>query len=202
MDRVHNKTIEAFNKFAEQYSDFSFLNLLQYELNRFIALMPQNGKILDVGCGSGRDVQYFLDYNLEPIGVDASEKLIQEAQKRVPDGSFEKMDMLDLKFEQRTFDGVWALDSISYIEKKIIPKLLKEFNKVLKPNGILFVSVRLGEGEKLISHEKVGKEEIFICFYNQQEIEELVKEADFEILNSYTEEGEHFTWINIFARKK
>lgn len=202
MDGVYNKTIETFNKFAEQYADFSFLNLLQYELNRFIALMPKNGKILDVGCGSGRDVQYFLDYDLQPIGIDASQELIKEAKKRVPDGIFEKMDMLDLKFEKLNFDGIWALDSISYLEKKLIPKLLKEFNKILKPNGILFISVRQGEGEKLISHEKLGKEEILISFYSQLEIEDLLKQADFEILNSYIEDGEHFTWLNIFAKKK
>ncbi len=88
MDSDYKKTIEAFNKFAEQYADFTFSNLLQYELNRFIALIPKNAKILDVGCGSGRDVHYFLEYFLKPIGLDASEDLINEAKKRVPEGSF------------------------------------------------------------------------------------------------------------------
>ncbi len=112
------------------------------------------------------------------------------------------MDMLNLDFEPFLFDGIWALDSVSYIKKDLILKVLKSFNKILKQNGILFISVRKGKGEKIIKYEKVGKEEIFICFYEQIEVEELLKQANFEILNSYTEEGEHFTWINIFAKKK
>ena len=202
MDSSYNNTIESFNKFAEQYADFTFLNLLQYELNRFIALIPKNAKILDVGCGSGRDVHYFIDYKLTPIGIDASEELIKEAKKRVPEGNFLKMDMLNLSFEPFKFDGIWALDYISYIKKDSIPEILNNFNKILKQEGILFISVRQGEGEKLISHEKLNKEEILIHFYSQLEIEDLIKQANFEILNSYLEEGEHFTWINIFSKKK
>ena len=71
-------TIEAFNNFAEQYADFTFSSILQYELNRFIAFLPKDAKILDLACGSGRDVQYFLDYNYEVIGIDASENMIKD----------------------------------------------------------------------------------------------------------------------------
>lgn len=198
----NQKTIETFNKFAEQYADFTFANLLQYELNRFIALLPKNTSILDVGCGSGRDVQYFLDEGFNPIGIDASEKLIEECKKRVKQGSFKVMNMLSLDFEKESFDAIWALDAIPYLEKKQVLQALKQFSKVLKKSGIIFISVRKGEGEKLFRHEKLGKEEILISFFSQIEIEELLKEAGFEILNSYTEEGEHFNWINIFAKRK
>jgi len=202
MDSAYNNTIKTFNKFAEQYSNFTFLNLLQYELNRFIALLPQEAKILDVGCGSGRDVHYFLDYKLNPIGIDASPELIKECKKRVPEGNFLQMDMLNLTFQPFFFDGIWALDAISYINKNSISEILKNFNKILKQGGILYISVRQGSGEKIIKHEKLNKEEILINFYSQPEIEDLLKQANFEILNSYLEEGEHFIWINIFAKKK
>ena len=195
------KVIEAFNQFAEKYADSTFSNLLQYELNRFIALLPKNGSLLDVGCGSGRDVHYFLDENLKVVGVDASEKLIMEAKKKVESGDFRVMNMLDLSFDEG-FDGVWALDVVSYLSKDKILDVLKQFSKVLKESGILFISVRKGEGEKLVRHEKLGKEEVLISFFGQNELEGLLKKSGFEILNSNVEEGEHFTWINMFAKKK
>ena len=137
MNSSYNGTIEAFNKFAEQYADFTFDNLLQYELNRFIALVPKNDKILDIGCGSGRDVHYFLDYKLQPIGIDASQEIIKEAKKRVPEGNFVHMDMLNLKFTPFEFDGIWALDSISYLKKDLIPEILLNLNKILKQEFII-----------------------------------------------------------------
>lgn len=193
--------IEAFNRFAEQYADFTFQNnILQYELNRFISLVPRNAVILDLGCGSGRDVQYFMDYNLDVTGVDASEKLIYEARKRVS-GKFIVMDMTNLNFEDGIFDGIWAQDSISYITKKELEKVFEKLNLILKNEGMLFISVRKGEDEKLIRHENLGKEQIFTSFFNKDELEEMLKKNGFEILNSYTQKGEEYTWINIFAKK-
>ncbi len=198
---MNSTIIEVFNKFAEQYADFTFQNnILQYELNRFISLVPKNGVILDLGCGSGRDVQYFMDYNLDVVGVDASEKLIHEAKKRV-NGKLMVMDMMELNFNDGIFDGVWAQDSISYITKKELEKVFEKLNLILKNDGMLFISVRKGEGERLIRHEELGKEQIFTCFFNKDELEEMLKGKRFEILDSCIQKGEEHTWINIFAKK-
>jgi ubiquinone/menaquinone biosynthesis C-methylase UbiE len=196
---MNKNVIDSFNKFAEQYADFTFENLLQYELNRFISLLPKNGKILDAGCGSGRDVQYFLDEEFDAIGIDASEKLIEAAKKKI-DGEFKIMDISNLDFDENNFDGIWALDSVSYLDE--VNNALKEFNRVLKKEGILFISVREGEGEILFEHEKLGKKEIKILCFTKKEFEDILKKFGFEILNSYIEEGEHFKWINVFAKKQ
>jgi len=195
------ETIEAFNSFAEQYVDSTFSNILQYELNRFIAFLPKNAKILDLACGSGRDVQYFLDYNLNPIGIDASKKMIEEAKKKVPNGEFKVMNIESMKFKKDTFDGIWALDAISYVEKKEVNKVVKTLNNILKESGIVFVSVRKGEDEKIIEYEKLGKSQIKVSFFSQEELESLFIRSSFTILNSFTQEGQDFAWINIYARK-
>jgi len=198
---MNKEIIASFNRFAEQYADISFNNLLQYELNRFISLLPKNARVLDAGCGSGRDVQYFLDEGLNAVGIDASEKLIESAKKRVENGKFKIMDISNMEFEEGEFDGIWALDSISYLDENEISAALEEIGRVIKNNGILFVSVREGKGKIFFRHEKLGKEEIPILCFNQNELEDCCREAGFEILNSYVEEGEHFKWINIFAKK-
>ena len=128
--------------------------------------------------------------------------MINEAKKRVPGGSFKVMCFESLNFKNESFGGVWALDALSYAEKKDMPKILESINKVLKKEGVVFSSVRQGDGEQIIKHEKLGKSEIKISFFQQQELENLFTEAGFEILNSFTQDGEDFTWINIYAKKK
>ena len=192
--------IESFNKFAEQYADITFLNILQYELNRFISLIPREGKVLDLGCGGGRDVQYFADFKLEAVGIDASIKLIDEAKKRV-NGNFEVMDMRNLTFKDEEFNGVWAQDAISYVTKEDVINVLKHISRILKKEGVFFISVRKGSDEILILHEKLGKNEVMVGFYEINELEALLREAGFEIMNTYIQDGNDFTWINIFAKK-
>ena len=197
---MNSKVIESFNKFAEQYADITFSNLLQYELNRFISLIPKDGKVLDLGCGAGRDVEYFTDFKLKTMGIDASKNLINEAKKRVNE-NFEVMDMRKLTFKDEEFDGIWAQDSISYVAKDDVKGVLKNVFRILKREGIFFVSVRKGSDEVLILSEKLGKNEVMVGFYEINELEALLREAGLEIMNSYLQDGNDFTWINIFAKK-
>ena len=76
----------------------------------------------------------------------------------------------------------------------------KVFN-VLRKDGVFFISVRKGEDEKLIAHEKLGKDKIMISFFDKVELETLLKKVGFSIINSYIQEGEDFSWINIFVKK-
>ena len=196
------QTLALFDKFAEQYADLTFQNILQYELNNFISLLPKNARILDVGCGSGKDVQYFMDYGFQAVGIDASENMIKEAKKKVADGDFKIMNLLSLDFPKESFDAAWVLDTVSFIDKVDMPKFLSSIYDVLKSNAVIFISARQGVGETEIEYEKLGNSKINIAFFYQEEMEELLGKNGFEILNLFTQDGEEFTWINVYARKK
>ncbi|MBI2507979.1 methyltransferase domain-containing protein [Candidatus Woesearchaeota archaeon] len=199
---MNAQTVALFDRYAEQYSEITFSNILQYELNRFISFLPRNAKILDIGCGSGRDVQYFMDYGFQAVGIDASEKMIEEAKRRVTDGGFKIMKMQSLDFPKESFDAAWILDAISFIDKKDILKFLPSLYNVLKNDAVIFISARQGVGETEVEYEKLGNNKIKIAFFYQEEIEELLSKNGFEIINIFTQDGEDFTWINAYARKK
>jgi len=196
------QTLALFDKFAEQYADLTFQNILQYELNNFISLLPKNARILDVGCGSGKDVQYFIDYGFQAVGIDASENMIKEAKKKVADGDFKIMNLFSLDFPKESFDAAWVLDTVSFIDKADMPKFLSSIYDVLKNSAVIFISARQGVGETEIEYEKLGNSKINIAFFYQEEMEELLGKNGFEILNLFTQDGEEFTWINVYARKK
>ena len=75
------EAIKAYDKIAKLYGDYKSEKLLQYQLNKFISLLSGK-RILDAGCGTGRDVEYFLDEEMDAIGIDMAKGMLEEARKR------------------------------------------------------------------------------------------------------------------------
>ena len=189
---------------AEKYIRVNFEDIIFESFrDEFLLMIEKKGaKILDAGCGPGQDVSHFIEKGHKATGIDISPVMIKNAKKFVPKGEFKIMDLEDLEFSKESFDGLWALRSIIHIPKKDIPEVLKGFRKVLKKGGILMVGVIEGEGEKTISMPLTGKEEVFFNFFSQKEINSLVEEAGFKILDSVllpSPKGEKY--ILVYGRK-
>lgn len=195
------QNIKLYDACASEIAEFSFPRLLQYQLNQFISSLPRNAKILDVGCGCGRDVNYFLEEHLDPVGIDLSNNILDEARRRVETGNFVLMDMLDIKFDHDFFDGIWCMSSLDHIPKNLSSDVIKKFYDLLVDGGILYVSVPEGEGEKVINFDKSGNMPRFCAYYDQNEIESMLKSKGFSILTTFTEEDDDATWINLFCKK-
>lgn len=193
-------TIETFNKIAPLYVELTFGKISQFELNEFISMLPKDAKILDAGCGSGRDVQYLMDYGLNVVGIDLSEGIINEAKKKVPEGDFKIMDIRNMTFEDNSFDGIWCCVTLCNLRRAELQKTLREFRRILKPKGSLYISIKEGEGEKVINDEKYNNLPLHFTYYKKEEMEKNLKEFNFNIVKSYKSEGEEINWINIFTK--
>ena len=200
MNSLMEKTIETYNKHAKQYAVYSFTRISQYELIQFISFL-KGKKVLDAGCGAGRDTEYFREEGFDAIGIDASEGLINEAKDRVGN-NFRVMDMRKLEFDDSSFDGIWCCASIFHIPKNELKVVLKEFYRTLKDKGILYIAVKEGEGEKIVKDMKVNNEPRYYAFYKQPELESELRNVGFEIINGYSEEIEGVVWLNVFVKKK
>lgn len=192
------EAIKTYNKIASVYAKYTEDQLMQFQLSRFESMLPGK-KILDAGCGAGRDIEYFIDDGFDAIGIDLAEKLLKEAKKRVPKGKFKKEDFRKTKFKAKTFHGVWSVTSLVHLPKSEVKKALKEFNRILDGKGILYLSLRKGKGSKEVKFRNYIKDELrTVYFYEQVEMEELVREAGFKILSSEAND----VWVEIFAEKK
>ncbi len=194
--------VKTYNKIAKIYSEHTYNKIVQYQATKFISFL-KGKKILDAGCGSGRDVAYFLQEGYEPIGIDISENMLKEARKRVKTKNvFKKMDFRELKFKEETFDGVWAMASLYHLPREEIVEVLKGFNKVLKKGGLLYIAVEEGEGQKEVKEEKYGNEPRPFTFFKIGEIVKYLEESGFKIIGSEVNESNNEKWIEIFARKE
>ena len=109
----------------------------------FLPLVRAGGKILDVGCGSGRDLQKFKNLGYELVGIDASNEMVKKAK------ALSGVEVLNLKFSEITwdneFDGLWASASLLHVPISEIPNTLKLLWKSLKKSSPFFMSFKYGE---------------------------------------------------------
>jgi len=128
---------EQYNSFAKDYSRIIkeksiYGRRIFYEHLNF----PLAGKkILDAGCGDGTDLMYCIKHNAEAFGIDSSEAMIRQARQNAPLAKTIVGDFSQLPFQDKFFDAViskHALQSSADVEQ-----ILKEFYRVLKPEGLL-----------------------------------------------------------------
>jgi 8-oxo-dGTP diphosphatase len=108
--KVMNKitTLNSYNASASQYAQNTSNLHPEEEATKFIKLLPAQAKIIDIGCGPGRDAKVFSNHGFDLIGIDFSSKMIEAARKNVPHSTFLVMDIETLVFPPESFDGVWA----------------------------------------------------------------------------------------------
>jgi len=109
-------------------------------LTRFLELGPEH-RLLDVGCGDGFWTIRLARHAREVVGVDVDERVIASAQARQsrPNLRFERGSTLSLAYEDASFDRVVAVSALEHFEDSRAS--LKEMARVLKPGGILALSV-------------------------------------------------------------
>lgn len=195
-----DETINTYDKIARHYAEYSFPRLSQYQLMQFSSLLLTGNKVLDVGCGSGRDTQFLRDEGHEVIGIDASSGMIEEA-KRLVGGDFRLMDMKKLDFSENSIDGLWCCASLLHQPKNNLSSTLREFHRVLKNGGVAYIALKEGIGEMVIRTPNALNEPRFFAFYSQEEIAKALKIEGFNIISSESEIIEGVRWLNIFARK-
>ncbi|MFH1834662.1 MAG: class I SAM-dependent methyltransferase [Methanobacteriota archaeon] len=207
LEGVVAENIRAYDEtVGEYYEKTKGLEPSQIEKREdFIAMLKKGVKIVDIGCGSGRDAKFFSERGLDVLGIDLSEKTVEFARKVAPKARFKVMDFLDMQILGESFDGVWFGASIFCVQKKHTGKALREVNRILKEGGVMYVSFKEGVGEGFELDERYNKRKYF-AYYKEQEIKPLILNSGFEILKTmkpkYKSKYHTHPYIQFFCRKR
>ena len=147
-------------------------------IDRFVSLLPSpQTRILDLGCGFGHDLGYFLAKKLNTCGVDISRSMLSLARQNFPDAELFNIDMRWLNFKSESFGGVWAAHCLYHIPKRDIGRVINGIRHVLTPQGAFFCSVKLGEGEGIDTGQQAasypGKPR-FYALYTESEARQML----------------------------
>jgi ubiquinone/menaquinone biosynthesis C-methylase UbiE len=123
--------------------DFSRTRNKFWEEMEFISdYAGNNDRILDLGCGNGRLSELFRVKAVDYYGVDFSQKLIDIARERYPHLKFQVADALNLPFPSNFFDKVFSIAVLHHIpSKELRLQFLKETKRILRPKGLVILSV-------------------------------------------------------------
>lgn len=112
----------------------------------FLGHLPKGGRILDAGCGSGRDSKNFLDLGYEVTSFDASVELCQLAEEYTGH-TVSVCRFLDFKSDL-LFDGIWASASLLHVKKEELIGTVRHLLRFLKEEGVFYMSFKWGSGER------------------------------------------------------
>ncbi|MFA5757666.1 MAG: class I SAM-dependent methyltransferase, partial [Smithellaceae bacterium] len=187
-------TTEYYNRNALAYYQQTVNLDISNRYHQFFKLIPQNGKILDAGCGSGRDSLYFKQQGYSVVSFDISKELVGLASGLIGQKVLH-MSFGDLDFENE-FHGIWASASLLHIPPEEMDDALEKLSRALKKNGVLYASFKYGNMERTDG----GR---FFNDYNEEKLNLLMnrnknlKIEKYWITEDVREDRKNELWMNV-----
>ncbi|MGI8553148.1 MAG: class I SAM-dependent DNA methyltransferase [Dehalococcoidia bacterium] len=176
----------SYDRIAKEYADRFFDELAHKPLDRalltcFAELVQGNGPVADIGCGPGQIARYLHERSLPVLGIDLSPAMVALAQWLTPQVTFRQGTMLDLDVAAASWGGITAFYSIIHPAPEEVPAALREFHRVLRPDGLLLLAFHVGDDHVHLDEWWDQSVDLDFHFYQRQTIEEHLEAAGFEL---------------------
>lgn len=138
------------NDYYQQHAERFFTETVTVDMSAlyqpFVAHLKPGARILDAGCGSGRDARAFHEMGYDVEAFDASAELVELARQHsglpVEQKRFEDVTDVD------RYDGIWCCASLLHVPLAELPGVMMLLARALKPGGVWYVSFKYGCGER------------------------------------------------------
>jgi SAM-dependent methyltransferase len=167
-------TIAHYERHAAEYLRFTLSHDIGENYAAFLGALQETGgtRILDLGCGVGRDLRHFRDLGYEAVGLDGAEAMAETA-RGLTGCPVWRQDFLALDLPQADFDGVFANASLFHVPPRRLPAVLAAIRGALRLNGVFFASNPSGGDEEGWFDER------YVCLYAQRTWCRIVRQAGF-----------------------
>lgn len=190
------------NDYYQQHAERFFTETVTVDMSAlyqpFVAHLKPGARILDPGCGSGRDAKAFHEMGYDVEAFDASAELVELARQHsglpVEQKRFEEVSTVE------RYNGIWCCASLLHVPLAELPGVMALLARALKPDGVWYLSFKYGSGER----EKDGR-----VFTDMDEIKLNDLIADLEnivlldtwITGDKRPERQNEKWLNSLLRK-
>ncbi|PKM64259.1 MAG: SAM-dependent methyltransferase [Firmicutes bacterium HGW-Firmicutes-20] len=186
------------NYYDENYDEY-FKNTIDADMSemisKFLAYLKPGARILDAGCGVGRDTKVFLQKGYEVDAFDSSIQMVRLSTEYTGQMTkllrFEDLDYVD------EFDGIWACASLLHVSREDLPNVFRRLERALRKGGVLYASFKVGD-----DYSEGGRD--FTCFSQDEftffePMRDFLKISSVVITKDSKKNTEMTEWINFFC---
>ncbi len=166
---------------------------------RFLEHLPPGARILELGCGDGRDAEYMEKRGFTVDATDGVAAMVELANRRLKRPA-RQMLFAELDASE-AYDAVWAHASLLHVAEAELPQILQRVYRALKPCGWHFACYKGGEGGH---RDQFGR---FYSYILQDTLAAAYRSAGtWDSFEMESEQGSSFggeptPWLNVTARK-
>jgi len=155
--QVSARTLGHYNRTAEDFRAGTRDHDVSQNVQALLRAIPDDPplKILDFGCGPGRDLETFRRLGHRPVGLDGAEQFVAMARAETGCEVWHQ-DFLQLNLPDAHFDGVFANAALFHVPGRELPRVLRELHATLKPGGALFCSNPRGDNQEGWNQDRYG----------------------------------------------
>lgn len=197
----NTKTIETYDTSAKALADY-FRGIgpraKDIELALELAGAMQDARVIEIGCGDGRDAAEIVKRTAWYEGFDPSEGLLKIARSKLPQASFVRADALTYAYPN-DLDVIYAFASLLHVNQNDLKIVLEKASKALRKGGIFYISLK----ERDSYTEEVKKDEYgerMFYYYNVALIKELAGDMFSTIHETHQRMGKT-DWFTIALKK-
>lgn len=170
-------TIETYNNHAQEFADYfrSIKTGRVEDVANALELLGEkiSPKVVEIGCGDGRDAAIILEHTKNFLGFDPSRKLIELAKKNLPNAHFEVGDALGFDYPKEV-DIVFAFASLIHVDITEMKEVFKKVFDALNHGGVFYLSLKGSDVyHKYIQDGKFGKRLFY--FYSPADIRSIAQ---------------------------
>lgn len=183
------RTVASYDEIAGDYwASWRDREMMEEPLSEFVRRIRSGGLVVDVGCGPGFDAARLEDAGLRTVALDLSWGMVTVGRQHYS-CVFVQGDMRRLPLGGGTVDGLWVNASLLHLPPAEGEAALREFYRVLRPEGALFLSVKEGTGTVWRETSWGERAPRFFAYWEAARLDRVLEAAGFKVAMAWRSEA-------------